>query len=525
MRRLAVSLLIIIIFFLAFSIFEWRTLYFGLTALTFLIILGVYDYFQKKHTILRNFPVIGHFRFLLEFIRPEIRQYFIASNTEERPFNRETRSIAYQRAKGVRDTVPYGTQHDIKAPGYESLRHSLRPTKISEEESRFIIGGPSCKQPYNSSRLNVSGMSFGAISKNAVLALNMGAKLGNFAQNTGEGGLSEYHLAPSGDIIWQLGTAYFGCRKPNGRFNPDVFVEKCNAYEQIKMIEIKIGQGAKPSHGAILPKAKITSELAAIRQVRMDEDCLSPPTHPEFSTPQGLLEFIQYLRELSNGKPIGFKIAIGRRSEFLSICKAMLKFNILPDFITIDGAEGGTGAAPLEFCDYVGEPIEDALMFVNNALIGIGLRDKICLVASGKVVTGFDMVKKLSVGADVCNSARAMMFALGCIQSLQCNTNTCPTGVATQNPRLIRGLVPIDKYKRVATYHKATIDSLLELSGALGVQHLDDLDTSYIFRRNASGKLMPLSEWYEQIPKDSLLSNNPPMSFQRDWEQSCIDRF
>lgn len=524
MKRFIVSVVIIIGLFLIFSIFEWRTIIFGLAVCILLLLIGIHDFFQKQHTIPRNFPVIGHLRAMLEFIRPEIRQYFIASNEDERPFNRETRSLVYQRSKGMLDTIPFGTQHDINVPGYDSVRHSIVPTKISEEDSRVLIGNMGCKHPYLASRLNISAMSFGSISKNAVLALNKGAKIGNFALNTGEGGLSSYHLQEGGDLIWQLGTAYFGCRQYDGSFDPHLFQEKAK-HPQVKMIEIKLSQGAKPSHGGILPAAKITQEIADIRHIKMGEDCISPPCHSEFSTPEGLLYFVQRLRELCDYKPVGFKLAIGNRSEFLGICKAMLKTNIFPDFITIDGAEGGSGAAPLEFCDYMGEPLDDALVFVNNALIGTGLRNKICLIASGKITNGFDIVSKIALGADLCNSARGMMFALGCIQSLQCNTNTCPTGITTQNPRLMRGLVPEQKYIRVANFQKATLKSALELAGAMGIKCFKDLDASYLFQRVNYSLAKPYSDIYEILQPNALLQEPIPDSFKRYWDDASAEKF
>ncbi len=415
-----------------------------------IIIIWVYDLLQKKHTILRNFPVLGHIRYMLEFLRPEIQQYFIANDEEERPFNREIRSIVYQRAKNIRDTVPFGTERDILEIGYTWVLHSLDPKRVSEVEPRISVGGPDCKKPYNASRLNISAMSFGALSANAIMALNKGAQLGGFAHNTGEGGLSPYHLQ-GGDVIFQLGTAYFGCRDDQGHFDESEFTIEANR-DEVKMIEIKLSQGAKPSHGGILPAAKLTLEIATVRKVKMGHDVLSPPAHSAFNSPTGLLQFVKKLRDLSGGKPIGFKLCIGRKDEFLGICKAMLETHILPDFITVDGAEGGTGAAPLEFTNNVGEPLETGLVFVHNALVGINLRDKIRIICSGKVASGFDLVEKIALGADMCNSARAMMMAVGCVQSKQCNANTCPTGVATQNKRLQRGLVVDEKKNRAANF-------------------------------------------------------------------------
>lgn len=524
MKRLVIVISVLLGLFFLFTFFNFRKVAFAFVFLLIFIGIGVYDFFQRKHTILRNFPVIGHFRYLLEFIRPEIQQYFIATDQSDRPFNRATRSLIYRRAKGIRDTVPFGTQLDIANPGFVSVRHSLRPTVIPEQESRLWVGGDQCQQPYLASRLNISAMSFGAISKNAVLALNRGAKLGNFAHNTGEGGLSPYHLEGGGDIVWQLGTAYFGARLRNGRFDAEQFKEKA-AHPQVKMIEIKLSQGAKPSHGGILPAAKISQEIADIRGVPRGEDCVSPPTHPEFSTPIGLLEFVAKVRELSGGKPVGFKLAIGRHYEFLSICKAMLKTNLMPDFITIDGAEGGTGAAPIEFVDYIADPINDAIMFVHNALVGINLRHKTHLIASGKVTNGFDIVSKLALGADMCNSARGMMFALGCIQSLQCNANTCPTGVTTQNPLLVRGLVVEEKYQRVANFHKATVHSFLELAGAMGVNHLSELNPMLLFCRINYAEVKSYAQIYPQLRPGDLLQERVPPDYARWWQWASSERF
>lgn len=524
MKRLVIIILSLLALFIVFSLFEWSQFYFAFVVVAVLIGLGIYDFFQSKHSILRNFPVIGHFRYILEFIRPEIQQYFVANDLNERPFNRATRSLVYQRAKNIRDTIPFGTQERVDEPGFESTRHSLNPTVIATEESRILVGGPDCKQPYLASRLNISAMSYGALSKAAVMALNKGAKLGNFAHNTGEGGLTSYHLSGGGDIIMQLGTAYFGCRTKEGAFNEAVFIEKANL-EQVKMIEIKLSQGAKPSHGGLLPGAKVTGEIAQIRGIEIGKDCLSPAQHSEFSNPIELCHFIAKLRKLSGGKPVGFKLCIGIRSEFLGICKAMLETGITPDFITIDGAEGGTGAAPVEFSNYVGEFINDALVFVNNALIGTKLRDKIRIIASGKVTNGFHMMTKFALGADLCNSARGMMFALGCIQALQCNANTCPTGITSQNPHLMRGLVVNDKSVRVANFHRNTVRSLLELAGTVGVKHIDDLNPTHIYQRINYADCATYATLYEQLSPGALLSSNIPDSFAVAWENASADKF
>jgi glutamate synthase domain-containing protein 2 len=490
-----------------------------------LLALGIFDIFVSRNNVLHNYPVLGHLRYMLEFISPEIHQYFIETPQSGRPYNREQRSLVNKRADGKPDTSPFGTVLDIGDNGAEFAFHSLSPKQVAEEKGRIVVGGPQCSQPYNASRLNISAMSFGSLSRNAVEAMNMGAKRGNFAHNTGEGGLSPAHLKHGGDIIWQIGTAYFGCRTKDGRFDPDTFRERA-AREEVKMIELKLSQGAKPSHGGILPAAKITEEIARIRLVEQGKDCISPPAHPEFSTPRGLLEFIDHMRNLSGGKPTGFKLCLGFRSEFMSICKAMLETGILPDFITVDGAEGGTGAAPLEYSDSIGTPINEALPFVHACLVGIGLRDKIRIIASGKVVTGFDMVTKLALGADMCNVARPMMFAVGCIQARRCNTNTCPTGVATQDEARARALHVEAKHYRVANYHAATMSNFLELTGAMGLDDPDALTSHHIFRRVNDGPALTFAELYDYLEPNALIAPAPtPRSFASDWEAASAEHF
>jgi glutamate synthase domain-containing protein 2 len=492
--------------------------------LALLLLLGIYDVVQKKHTILRNFPILGHVRFVLEFFRPEIQQYFVADDRSERPFDRETRSVVYQRAKGVRDTVPFGTERDITRNGYEWVLHSLAPKHADEVECRITVGGPQCKKPYNASRLNISAMSFGALSDRAILAMNNGARLGNFAHNTGEGGLSTHHLAGGGDLTWQLGTAYFGCRNKDGNFDEKFFAKAVKA-EQVKMVEIKLSQGAKPSHGGILPASKLTHEIAAIRGVPMGEDVISPPAHTAFSTPEGLLQFVKKVRDLSGGKPTGFKLCVGRRSEFLSICKAIVSTQILPDFITVDGAEGGTGAAPLEYTNHVGVPLEAGLVFVHNALVGIGVRDKIRVIASGKVATGFDMVHKLALGADMCNSARAMMMAVGCLQTRQCNNNSCPVGVATQNKRLARGLDVKIKMHRVKNFHDATMHSFAELMGAMGLDEPSELTPHHVMRRISQDTVKSFDEIHDYLAPGVLLKKTLPEDWKKHWDLADAKKF
>ncbi|MFI4918480.1 MAG: FMN-binding glutamate synthase family protein [Legionellales bacterium] len=491
--------------------------------LSVIVLLWIYDLLQRKHTILRNFPVLGHFRYFLEFIRPEIQQYFIATDESEEPFNRESRSLIYQRAKNIRDTIPFGTERDIAAIGYTWALHSITPKHASEVEPRITVGGPDCKKPYNASRLNISAMSFGSLSGPAIMALNKGAQMGGFAHNTGEGGLSTYHLQ-GGDIVFQIGTAYFGCRNAQGAFDDYEFTKEASR-DEVKMIELKLSQGAKPSHGGILPAAKLTAEIAQVRKVPMGQDVLSPIAHTTFDTPIGLLYFIKKLRDLSGGKPVGFKLCLGRKDEFLAICKAMLQVNILPDFITVDGAEGGTGAAPVEYTNFIGTPLEEGLVFVHNALVGINVRDNIRIICSGKLTNGFDLLTNIALGADMCNSARAMMMATGCLQTKQCNANTCPTGVATQKKRLQYGLVVDEKKHLVAHFHKNTMKSFLEMVGALGLKTPDDLHPSHIMRRVSVQKVKSFNEIYEYLTPGQLLSAHIPDAYKRYWDAASADRF
>lgn len=446
-----------------------------------LAVIGIYDMLQPWHAILKNFPVLGHMRYIFESISPEIQQYFIERHTDGKPFSRNHRSLVYRRAKGVDDTVPFGTQHFIVNENYEGLKHSIYAKEPMKEAPRIRIGGTACKKPYDASLYNISAMSFGSLSKNAILALNKGAKIGGFYHNTGEGSLSDYHLEGGGDIVWQIGTGYFGCRTKDGDFNPEVFKEKA-AHEQVRMIEIKISQGAKPGHGGVLPAIKNTPEIARIRGLEPYTTVFSPPSHKAFHDAKGLLDFVQQLRDLSEGKPVGFKLCIGQPQEFVEICEKMKETGIKPDFITVDGAEGGTGAAPVEFTDDVGLPIEPALILVHETLKKYGLRDEIKIIASGKVITGTALLKMLALGADLCNAARAFMFSVGCIQALRCNTNRCPTGVATQDPMLTRGLVVEEKKDRVANYHKNMLKATLELLGACGMDHPDQLHPGIFYR-------------------------------------------
>jgi glutamate synthase domain-containing protein 2 len=471
-----------------------------------LILLGFYDVLQTKHTLKRNYPVIGNFRYMLESIRPEIMQYFVETDTEGRPINRIFRSMIYQRAKKVNDTAPFGTQMDVYTVGYEWMNHSIYAKSAHDLNlnPREHIGGQHCTQPYSASILNISAMSFGSLSENAVMAMNKGAKIGGFAQNTGEGGLSPYHLQHGGDIIWQVGTGYFGCRTKDGHFSPEEF-KKNATHPNVKMIELKLSQGAKPGHGGILPAAKNTQEIANIRGVHPHTDVISPPGHSAFSNAEEMMYFIKHLRELSGGKPIGFKLCVGVKQEFVDICLAMIKTGIQPDFITVDGGEGGTGAAPVEFSNSIGMPMRDGLAFVYDTLNGYGLKKDIKLIASGKIISAFHMIRAYALGADLCNSARAMMMAVGCIQALKCNTNTCPVGVATQDKSLMKGLNVPDKAQRVANFHEQTVKSFVEMIAAAGLNHPDDINRSHINRRVNTQQILTYSDLYPEVVEGSLL--------------------
>lgn len=486
--------------------------------------LGIYDLKFSAHTLNRLYPVAAYIRYGLEYIRAEIQQYFIASNTEERPFNREERSLVYQRAKHVRDTLPFGTQRDLTDTGYLSIMHSLSPKTVKPEHIRVMVGGKHCKLPYSASRLNISAMSYGALSPNAILALNKGAKAGDFAHNTGEGGISPYHKEGGGDLIWQIGTGYFGCRNESGEFDPDRFSDQA-ASVQVKMIEIKLSQGAKPAHGGVLPAAKISPEISRIRGIAMGKDCISPARHSAFDTPIGLLHFVEQLRALAGGKPVGIKLCIGIKSEFMGICKAMLETGITPDFITVDGAEGGTGAAPVEFTNRLGMTCHEATYFVHNCLIGSGLREQIKVIASGKTASGFDMLSKLALGADMVNAARTMMMALGCIQSRSCNTNHCPTGVATQDPTRNKALNVEKKYIRVKNYQQATVHSCMDLIGAMGLDNPGDLKASNILCRAADETNKNYTELYAPLNLQELLTDTINSAYADDWANSSSQHF
>lgn len=492
-----------------------------------LVVMGLYDMYQSKKTIRRNFPLLGRMRYLLESIGPEMRQYFIETDTDGRPFNRLQRSLVYQRSKKESDSHPFGTQLNVYDEGYQWINHSIKAIAFKEidQNPKVRIGSSQCDKPYMASLFNVSAMSYGSLSKNAVLALNAGAKEGGFFHNTGEGGLSPYHLEPGGDVVWNIGTGYFSCRDEYGNFAPEAFRERAQK-DNVKMIEIKFSQGAKPGHGGILPKEKVTDEIAAIRLVQKGQDIISPPKHSAFKTPLELMDFVKTLRLLSGGKPVGMKICIGNKSEFIAICKAMVQTQTYLDFITVDGGEGGTGAAPIEYSDHVGMPLRDALAFVYDCLNGFGLKDQIKIIASGKIVSGFDIIRALSMGADLCNSARGMMFALGCIQALECHANTCPTGVATQDPRLTKGLVPEEKSVRVARYQHETVKAAMELMASAGIDHPDHVGRDVVSMRIDKINIRTFAELFPELKPGSLLQpETVPDRMFYDWKKASAESF
>lgn len=507
--------------------------YFYSIALTILFgvlfVIGFIDILQNHHSILRNYPLIGHLRFLLEYIRPEIRQYFLENDEEKIPFSRNQRAMVYSRSKKANDKRGFGSTKLMYGQDGEWLGHSNSPLHPDPHSFRIQVGGKCCLQPYSLSIFNISAMSFGALSANAIRALNKGAKLGGFAHDTGEGSISPYHREFGGDIIWEIGSGYFGCRNNDGSFSEEKFAAQASD-PQIKMVEIKLSQGAKPGHGGVLPGAKVTAEIALTRGVPSGEDCVSPAKHSAFSSPLELMQFIARLRKLSGGKPIGFKLCIGHPWEFFGIAKAMLETDIFPDFIVVDGSEGGTGAAPVEFTDHVGMPLREGLRLVHNTLVGISKRKEISLGASGKIISAYDIIRALAIGADWCNSARGFMFALGCIQSRSCHTDKCPTGVATQDPIRQRALVVSDKSERVYAFHKNTIESLAELIGAAGLTHPNEITADYLMCRDAAGNAISLISKLPTISAGALLQkvdsqSNLPQEFELYWNRSLTNKF
>jgi glutamate synthase domain-containing protein 2 len=499
--------------------------WFAFVVLAALLLVGVRDLTQTRQAIRRNYPLLAHFRFFFEYIRPEIRQYFLEDDGAPLPFSRVQRSIVYQRAKNDVDKRPFGTQLDVYAPQYEWINHSIAPSDPPSHDFRIDIGGARCTAPYSASVFNISAMSFGALGANAIRALNAGAKRGGFFHDTGEGSISRYHREMGGDLVWEIGSGYFGCRNADGSFSRERFRENA-AFDAVKMIEVKLSQGAKPGHGGVLPGAKVTPEIAEARGVPVGVDCVSPARHSAFSTPRGLLEFIAELRELSGGKPTGFKLAIGHPWEWFGIAKAMHETGLAPDFIVVDGGEGGTGAAPLEFTDHVGAPLREALMLVHNTLVGLGLRERVKLGASGKIVTAFDLARTLALGADFCNSARGFMFALGCIQAQSCHTGRCPTGVTTQDPLRQRALVVPDKAERVYQFHLNTLKALRELIAAAGLAHPRELGPEHVIRRVSSTEVRSLAALHVWARPGELLSGTPETPvFKVFWEAARSDSF
>jgi len=503
---------------------ELPYLLFPLLGFAGLSVLGTRDLLQTKHAVLRNYPLSAHLRFLLEEIRPEMRQYFFEDEKHGLPFSRDKRAVVYQRAKMVLDKRPFGTQYDVYSDGFEWLQHSIAPRPYARAAFRVTIGGPDCSKPYSASVFNISAMSFGALSPNAIRALNAGARRGNFAHDTGEGGFSRYHEEKGGDIIWEIGSGYFGCRNPDGSFCEEKFAETA-VKPQIKMVELKLSQGAKPGHGGVLPAAKVSREIAQTRGVALGKDCISPASHSAFATPIGLLQMVSNMRRLSGGKPAGFKLCVGHPWEFLAICKAMIETNIYPDFIVVDGKEGGTGAAPLEFIDHLGMPLRDGLSFVHNALVGIGARDRIKIGASGKIVSAFDIARAMALGADWCNAARGFMFALGCIQSQSCHTDRCPTGVATQDRTRQRALVVSDKQIRVANFHAATLHSLVELTAAAGLNHPNEFNLRHFSRRISASEVKTFAQLYPALEPGELLSRTNDERFRDAWAMAQATDF
>lgn len=490
-----------------------------------LSLLGAVDFFQTRQAIRRNYPILAHFRFFFEMIRPEIRQYFLESDTEEIPFSRQQRSLVYQRAKGAVDVKPFGTLTNVYGDDYEWINHSVHTQHIADPDFRVSIGEGHCQQPYSLSLYNISAMSFGALSANAVMALNKGAKLGGFAQDTGEGSISKYHRENGGDLIWEIGSGYFGCRNDDGTFNADKFAENASD-PQVKMIEIKISQGAKPGHGGVLPGAKVTAEIAAARGVPEGVDCISPSSHSAFNTPVELMQFIGKLRELSGGKPVGYKMCIGHPWEFFAMCKAMLKTGEHPDYIVIDGAEGGTGAAPIEFTNHLGTPMHEGLILAHNTLVGLNLRDKVKIGAAGKIVSGFDLARTIALGADWCNSGRGFMFALGCIMAQHCHTGRCPTGVTTQSWLRQRALDPADKGVRVYNFHRNTMKALAELTGAAGLTNPNQLGPHHIVRRVSVNEVALVSALVKYLEPGALLKDHDQHPVYRYfWNMASADTF
>ena len=501
-----------------------RLWWWGLIVTAPVLLLSLIDLVQRHHSLRRNYPASARFRWLFEWLRPFLRSYIVESDLDGRPYSHDERALVYQRAKGEEDAHPFGTELDVYSGEYEWLAHSIAPNSKAPEDSRVMVGTGQCAKPYSASRLNISAMSFGALGANAIEALNWGARKGGFYHDTGEGGLSPYHLKHGGDVVWELGSGYFGCRTRDGKFDAGEFAEKAQ-HEQVVMTEIKLSQGAKPGHGGLLPGAKVTEEIARTRDVPAGQDCLSPPGHSAFSTPRELIEFAARMREMSGGKPVGIKLCVGYPHELFAVMKAMLESGVLIDFIVVDGAEGGTGAAPTELSDRVGMPLREGLILARNALVGTGLKDKVRLAASGKVASGAAIAMNAALGADWCNAARAFMFSLGCVQSMRCHTDTCPTGVATQSRARQRGLVVPDKAERVARYHQATLKALHEIVVAAGVDCPDQLDPHHLRQRVNVAEMRSLTEIYHFAEPGELIDGSPDKKLAQWWRQANPDSF
>ena len=516
---LALSIAIVLL-----GIFVSPAFYWGLALALPLLLLALIDLVQTTHSLRRNYPLTARFRWLFEDLRPFLRSYIVEGPLEGRPFDRVARSLVYARAKKQEDAHPFGTELDVYSDEYEALCHSINPNANAPKRTRVTVGTEQCSKPYEAARLNISAMSFGALGDHAIEALNLGAKIGGFYHDTGEGGLSPYHLKHGGDVVWEIGSGYFGARDKDGNFDPESFRDK-SQHEQVRMTEIKLSQGAKPGHGGLLPAAKVTEEIAKTRQVPANEDCLSPPGHSAFATPREMLEFAARMRDLSGGKPVGIKLCVGMPHEVFAICKAMLDSGITLDFIVVDGGGGGTGAAPLELSDHVGLPLRIGLYYVNNALIGTGLKSKIKLAASEKVFSGSSIAMNAALGANWCNAARAFMFSLGCVQSLRCHTGTCPTGVATSSPARQRGLVIPEKAERVANFQSKTLDSLHDIVVACGLETPDDFTPRHLRQWKNNAEMIPWSQIVDEVEPGKLLQEPEDTPFAEYWRMANADSF
>lgn len=485
---------------------------------------GLWDLIQLRHTLLRNYPLLAHFRWFFEFLRPFLRQYIVENDREGRPYNRDMRSLIYERAKDQVDVKPFGSDLDAYDAEFQVLAHSMAPRPKPDADFRVRVGGEACTQPYEAALLNISAMSFGSLSAPAIEALNLGARRGGFYHDTGEGGISPYHRRHGGDLVWEIGSGYFGCRDRDGHFDRGLFREQATL-DQVKMIEIKLSQGAKPGHGGVLPAAKITREIADTRKIPMNEDCRSPAWHSAFSTPRELLEFAASLREDSGGKPVGVKLCVGHPWEVLALCKAMLDSGIELDYIVVDGTEGGTGAAPEEFSDHLGLPLREGLLMVRNALVGTGLRSRVRLAASGKVYSAYTLAANMALGADWCNAARAFMLSLGCVQTKSCHNDRCPTGVATQNPSRQRGLVVADKAPRVANFQRHTLEHLAEVIAAAGLEHPGELLPRHLMHRRGTTELVTLDKMYDFLQPNVLLDAPEDTVYGEWWHAADPDSF